>query len=91
MLTVSPTEGYPTKKGVSLAWNETVNNGEAQFLEISEVWSSHSLTLLSDPLWFSAVVPFRVSSLGQIDMFKNIHIRLNRGEKTLWRNNYKKM
>ena len=45
--------------------------GEASILKIGGVWSKPSLPLLPGPLWPRAVVPVRVSSIGQIYLFEN--------------------
>ena len=37
-------------------------------LELWEMWSSPLLSLLSDPLWPGVVAPYRVLSIGQIEL-----------------------
>ena len=46
-------------------------NSEAPVLVISEVWNTPSLALLPGPLSPGVVIPVRVSSMGQKDLFKN--------------------
>ena len=46
-----------------------VSDGEAQVLEFWLMWSTPLLPLLSDPLWYGAVVPVRIQSIGQIEIF----------------------
>ena len=47
------------------------SDGEALALELLEVWSTLSLSLLPGQLWLGAV-PVKVQFMGQIDLFKNI-------------------
>ena len=46
-------------------------------LEISKVWNTSSSSLFPGPLWPGAIVPVSVSNMGQINLYKTIHIRLN--------------
>ena len=55
-----------------------------QFWSNEECEVTPSLSLFPGPLWPRMVVPFRVSSMGQI----TIHIWLDHVQKTLLRNNY---
>ena len=36
------------------------------------MWSAFSLPLLPDPLWFKVVVPVRVPSMGQLELFHHL-------------------
>ena len=58
------------KKGVSWIWHLTAFDG-APVLGLWVEWSTPLLTLLLDPLWLLMVVPIRISSMGQIVLFKN--------------------
>ena len=42
-------------------------------LEFSGMQSTHSLSLLSDPLWPRVVAPDRVLSIGQIEPFDDLN------------------
>ena len=40
-------------------------------LQFWAVWSTSSLLLLSGPLWLGVIIPVRIPSMGQIELFKN--------------------
>ena len=42
-----------------------------QFWNSGGQWSTPTLPLLADPLWPGVVVPIRVQSMGQINLFEN--------------------
>ena len=42
-----------------------------QFWRSEECWLLSSLTLIPGPLWLKVVVPVRLLSMGQTDLFKN--------------------
>ena len=44
---------------------------DVRILEIWTLGSTHSLPLLPDPLWLRVVVPARVISMSQVDLFEN--------------------
>ena len=50
-------------------WNSTASDGEAAVLKLLGVCSTFSLLLGS--LWSEVVVPNRVLSVDQIDLFEN--------------------
>ena len=50
--------------------NKKTSDGEASVLDIWDVWSSLSQSLLEGSLWPGVSVPVRALSLGQIDKFK---------------------
>ena len=62
---------YQKKKRGVLLWHSIISNGEAPVLEILREGSIASLPLLPGPLWLGMVVPVRVPSMGQINLFKN--------------------
>ena len=51
-----------------LGYDSKPSDGEAWVLEIWGMWSTPSLPL---PLWPGVVVPVRVSSMGQIEIFNH--------------------
>ena len=53
--------GYDTK----------LSDGEALVLDLRGKWNNHSLPLLPGPLWTRVVVPVRVASMGQLELFKH--------------------
>ena len=59
-------EGYPTScvLGMTLSHLSGV-------LELCRMWSTSSLQLLPGPLWPRVVVPVRVTSIGQIELFNH--------------------
>ena len=48
------------------------SDGEASVLELWGMWSSPSLPLLPGPLWPRVVVPVRVLSMVQIELFNHL-------------------
>ena len=67
---LSANDRWAPKKECS-GYDYTASNGKAPVLEIWGVWTTPLLTLLPDPLKPWVVVPARVLSFGQIDLFKN--------------------
>ena len=51
----------------------TVSSNEAPVLKLLGVWSVLSLPLLPGSPWPRVVVPDRVSSRGEIDLFENYY------------------
>ena len=68
------------KKGV-LVWHQTAYDGETPVPKMLGVRSTILLSLLPDPLWFGLVVPVRVSSMTEVDLFKNSPFRLDLEQK----------
>ena len=63
-----------TKKRYSGHGTKQHLTGEAPVLEI---WRVRSISSLPDPLWPGVVVPLRVPSMVQIDLFKNYSLDKN--------------
>ena len=73
MLTVFPSDGLnlsPPKIGCP-RYDTKPSNGEAWVLKFWGMWSTSSMSLLPGLLWLRMVVPVKVSSMGQIDLFEN--------------------
>ena len=49
-----------------------LSDGEAEVLEFWTTWSNPSLLLLPGPLWSEVVVPDRVPSMSQIELFNDL-------------------
>ena len=60
---------------VSWVWYETASTSKT-VLKQWRMWSISSLSLLPGPLWFRVVVPVRVPSMGQKDLFENYHYQI---------------
>ena len=59
---------YPKCKG----YETEPSDGKALVMELWGIWSTLSLPLLLGPLWPGVVVPVRVLSMGQIELFNNL-------------------
>ena len=54
--------------------NTNASDGEAQVLELWGMWITPSLALLPGPLWLRVVVPVRVPSMDQIELFNHLTV-----------------
>ena len=50
-------------------YNIKQSDGQAPALEIRKIYCTSSLPLLQGSLWFGAITPDRVLSMGQIELF----------------------
>ena len=54
---------------VCLEYDTKQSDGEALFLKLLGMWSTSSVPLLQGPLWPRGIKPFRIQSMGQIELF----------------------
>ena len=59
---------------VPWGWHYTASDGETL---VQELWSTPSLPLLPDPLWRREVVPVRVPTMAQIELFNHLLVIWN--------------
>ena len=59
----------PSPHQVSWVWHATTSDGEVSVLDIWRMWSILSLPLLLCPLWPRVVVPIRIPSMRQVELF----------------------
>ena len=50
-------------------WHQTASDGDATIFDLWGMWSAPSLPLLPGPLWPWVVVPVRILSIDQIELF----------------------
>ena len=63
---------FPTTLTITSRAPPQPSDGEAPVLELWGMWSIPSLPLLSDSLWPRMILPVRVLSMGQIELFNHL-------------------